>query len=321
LEANFNDRQIEFNAAQLKAEEARVKIKQIEDVIKEQAKSLVALNSQKEIAAVEIGKYMQLFNKVKMREPKDPGHELFKWFLTVIYNESQAKYDFENFKKEVLKRDKGNDFIERMKGFRAFGLGKDEVAQTTKLLSMEKDVSDRINLKKKPQLEEPIKVSFNYIKVIDNINHIMEDMRKREAELDSISEVVDKANAVLDKTRSRKNDAETGLQISNKAIQSFEYVLRLFQTTSQKCRERRQIIAETLPNLQKSLVKPKKTDLETRGQEEETAFGVTSQQEGGTNNKAEVQKAQVHKQVRATYQSDVNEVPPEQKEGCKCTIF
>jgi predicted nucleic acid-binding Zn-ribbon protein len=314
LEGQFSARQSEFQAAQVKHDEAREKIREVEEIIKEQAKELITLNARKEKAAVDIEQNMKQFRKVTMREPKDQGHELFKWFLGVIYNESQAKYDFENFKKEVLKKDKGRDFVERLKGFRAFGLGKEEVAQTNKLLQNEKEVTERINHKRSHPLTA-VPVSFEYVKVIDRVNHIMDDMHKREVDLESAAKKVDLTGAELDKLRSRKNDAETGLQIAYKALQTFDSAHKLFTITGQRCRERQKYISESLPNLKKSAVKPQKTEavVESKGGEEETAFGTVTHQESA--------KKQQHNKVRATYESDINELPPAQKEGCKCTIF
>jgi len=314
IQEGFGARQEEMIAAQAKADDAKNKIRLIEEVIKTQADNLVALNAEKAKSALEIGKHMQTFKNVHMREPKDPGHELFKWFLGVIYNESQAKYDFENFKNEVLKKDKGNDFVERLRGFRAFDIGKDEVAHTNKLLAMEKEVADHINPKKKPAIDIAIASCFTYVKIIDKINHTMEDMRKRESELESASKKVDLTAAEFDKFLSRQIDAELNNQISVRTIQTFEFAKRIFETSAQKCRERKQYISETLPNLKNSLVKPKKTEVvvEVGGQEEEIAFGTTAQHE---------KMPQTHQQVRATYESDINEIPPQQKEGCKCIIF
>lgn len=102
LEANLGERVTDFQGAQVKYDEARAQIKEIEDAMKEQAAKLVTLNSQKAQAALEIEKVLVTLKKIKIREPRDLGNEPFKWFLAVIYNESQAKYEFENFKVRSL---------------------------------------------------------------------------------------------------------------------------------------------------------------------------------------------------------------------------
>jgi len=138
-------------------------------------------------------------------------------------------------------------------------------------------------------------------------------MHKRETDLDNAAKKVDLTSAELDKFRSRRDDAETNLQIGVKAIQTFEAAHKLFQTTGQRCKERQKYIAENIPSLKKNVLKTKKTEatVEIRGQEEETPFGT----------KQENHHHQ-QKQVRATnYESDLQELPPAQKEGCKCTIF
>jgi hypothetical protein len=311
LEIVLDARLGEYQIANNKFEEARTKIRDVEGIIKGHAKELVELNKAKEVAAAEIQKTMGDFKKIKMRDPKDMGHELFKWFLAVIYNESQAKYDFENFKVEVLKKDKGEDFIQRLHGFRAFGLGKEEVAQTTKILTTEKEVADRVNYKRKEPMPA-VAASFNYIKVIDRVNHLMEEMHKREIDLEAAAKKVDLTGAELDKLRSRKDDAECNLQIGVKAIQTFEAAHRLFQITGQRCKERQNYIAENLPSLKKHQTKSKKTEatVEIQGQEnEESTFGGAKKD------------TRHHQKVRATYESDLQETPPAQKEGCKCTIF
>jgi len=316
LEIVLDARVGEFQVAHNKYEVARTKIREVEEIIKAHAKELVGLNKQKEAAADEIGATMGEFKKLKMREPKDLGHELFKWFLAVIYNESQAKYDFENFKTEVLKKDKGEDFILRLKGFRAFGLGKEEVAQTSKLITMEKEVAERINYKKKTPLAG-VNASFNYVKIIDRINHIMDEMHKRELDLDEAAKIVDLTGAELDKHRSRKDDAENNLQIALKAIETFEAAHNLFYITGQRCKDRQKYIAENIPSLKKHMIKPKDNNTtttgggEVRGQDnEENTFG--GQKKDNRN----------RQKVRAgAYESDLQETPPAQKEGCKCTIF
>jgi hypothetical protein len=57
---------------------------------------------------------MKKLKNLEIEDKKSKAHEVFKWIIVALYEESENKYYWPNFCKEALDKDKGNDLRERL---------------------------------------------------------------------------------------------------------------------------------------------------------------------------------------------------------------
>lgn len=141
-----------------------------------------------------------------------------------------------------MKKDKGQDFAARLKGLKAFGLGKDEMALTDRTIANRSKIKEEIIAKCKtagPAIEK----AFEYIEVVSSILKMTETLRRQEAQLEKVHQSIsfntfvyhiyqsstDAAlkQAYFTKSDSRQQDLQEGVRICDTAINTYQKIFDL----------------------------------------------------------------------------------------------
>ena len=104
--------------------------------------------------------------KVKLSNEKSPLSSIFIWTLVIVYGEQEAAFYWKNFKQQAFEIDKGQDFLERLKGLK-YKLSTENLNFTTENMIEPKDhILSEINKANNPSLKK----LFEYIQTIYELN-------------------------------------------------------------------------------------------------------------------------------------------------------
>mmetsp|Transcript_64393 Transcript_64393/g.74866 ORF Transcript_64393/g.74866 Transcript_64393/m.74866 type:complete len:293 (-) Transcript_64393:174-1052(-) len=236
LQERVSQLKTEVVATEEVARDSKNKLKQAQEAIVSIKDQLLTLNQNKIKAASAIASQFNSIKRIYIEEPTDVSNQLFKWYLAVVYNESPSKYDFANFINETIVKDKGVDFENRLKGLRAFELGKDEAAVTTATLAQEDAIRKEME-EFNPSYLAAVTDLFNYIHIIEEIIKVREELKKLDWNYAKVYKKSDIDSALYLKAFTRYECAKNDLALSEKAIKTFSKVLELSQSTQHLCKE------------------------------------------------------------------------------------
>ena len=109
---------------------------------------------------------------------------MFRWCLMVIYGEQEYTFYWKNFKKEAFEIDKGNDFIERLKGLRFMLLPEHLKYALDNIIQHKTELQQLIGQNKGSTLD--LQQLYQYIETICQLNIEIETLKN----LDTKQELV-----------------------------------------------------------------------------------------------------------------------------------
>jgi len=98
---------------------------------------------------------------IKFKDNLDTSNDVFKWVIEAIYGDSKANYYWDNFKKNAFKKDKGADFIARLKGLNTQKMRKDNFVFGRDVASRSQAIIAELETKKKQN--PSLRALFDYI--------------------------------------------------------------------------------------------------------------------------------------------------------------
>jgi hypothetical protein len=160
--------------------------------------------------------------KVKAKNDKSKAHFIFQWILSNIYQENTSKYEYNNFKKEVFKKDNGADFHSRLNGFN-FKKMKIDPISTKKFLENKNDIFAEVD---KEHHNQSLVALFDFAELAKKIADNLEDMKHNE------TAIAEKRNEF-----EKKRNESAGIMNSVEGAESKLKILKKFYNSIEKMRD------------------------------------------------------------------------------------
>jgi hypothetical protein len=159
---------------------------------------------------------------IKAKNDKSKAHIIFQWILSNIYQENTSKYEYNNFKKEVFKKDNGADFHQRLNGFN-FKKMKIEPVSTKKFLESKNEILEECD---KEHKNESLAALFDFATLAKKIADNLDDMKHNE------TAIADKKNE-YEKKRNESANAMNAVEGAESKLK----ILRKFYVSVEKMRD------------------------------------------------------------------------------------
>jgi len=164
---------------------------------------------------------------LKFKDFQVESHNIFRWVLQVVYKESTSQYYWPNFKKQALEKDKGTDFIARLKGLPLTKLRKDDFSLSKQVLEHRDAYLAELEKKDKPI--PSLRSLFDYISIVNEAGDALEVVDHCKVQIEE--KEVEASQHVAEKVRLNNllSVLEGKLQASKYYISRLENLTPLFQ--------------------------------------------------------------------------------------------
>jgi hypothetical protein len=272
--------------------------------------------------------------KIKAKNDKSKGHFVFQWILANIYQENTSKYEYNNFKKEVFKKDSGADFHQRLNGFN-FKKMKIEPISTKKLLDNKDGINEECD---KDHKNESLKALFDFAVLAKKISDNLDDMKHNETAITDKKNELEKKRNESAAAMNAVEGAESKLKIIKKFFVSLEKMrdlsAELLEQTKLRAKSQRAYVekhgGEEPSDLEPEIIQYENNNNEVQqGRGDEKVVGQVlenpqTEEEGFTGGQQSSHKKPAKKEKVHAGVTDLSETPMAEKKegGCEgCSIF
>jgi hypothetical protein len=175
-------------------------------------------------------------SSIKFKDFLDTSNDVFRWVLQAVYNESKANYAWTNFKKQVFVKDKGADFILRLKGINLQRLRKDDVIFGKSVLDRKTEIL--ADLERKGKENVSLRALFDYIAAAVDVGKFHEEGEADKLQLDEQEKDLEKKVSDLHKVNNVVQMLEEKIRISRHYIDTLTRLRPLFNNVIDKTQER-----------------------------------------------------------------------------------
>lgn len=167
-------------------------------------------------------------SKIKFKDFQDDSNNIFKWCLQVVYKESQSAYAWDNFKKQVFTKDKGVDFLDRLRGLGLQKLRKDDFV-FTKTVVDHKDAY-LADLEPKGKQNQSLRNLLGYMEVVvqygnyhDQIEGDKQALEEKQREFEKKSVEFQKVSGMFKMLEQKVTDSVYYVETLNKLKPQFTH--------------------------------------------------------------------------------------------------
>jgi chromosome segregation ATPase len=177
--------------------------------------------------------------KVTFKDFLDDSNDVFKWALQVIYKESKTNYSAKNFKAQAFKKDKGADFLARLKGLAISKLRKDDFTFSKHVI--EKKDAYLADLEPKGKQNPSLRTLFEYIGVVAEAGDHIDVIENAKVELEEQKKQLEHKQTDKLKVGNLIHVLEGKLKASQVYIEKLERLNPLYNRLSQAIQQRQHI--------------------------------------------------------------------------------
>jgi peptidoglycan hydrolase CwlO-like protein len=161
-------------------------------------------------------------------------YDLYRWCIVTVYNEPEAAFYWPNFKEEAFIKDKGFDFLNRLKGLR-YKLGSEATSITDRVVkardAIAKDIATNSNISSIQEL-------FNYVVVVGDLIGLVDKLKQLDTDTDKLNQENELAQLELESI----NTQIDGITGKIKLFKQFKETLNIFsdsmKNVENSCKQR-----------------------------------------------------------------------------------
>jgi len=150
-------------------------------------------------------------------------YDLFRWCIVTVYSEPESAFYWKNFKEQAFLKDKGTDFLNRLKGLR-YKLGSEATSITDKVVKSRdailKDIATNQNSNSLQEL-------LSYVVVVNDLIILVDQLKTLETETEKLTQENELAQLELESITTQI-DAITA---KIKLYKQFKDTLNIFSTS------------------------------------------------------------------------------------------
>jgi len=170
----------------------------------------------------------------KFSDEKSPLYDIFRWCIVAVYGEQESSFHWSNFEEQAFKRDKGQDFIERLKGLR-YTLGSDATRTTDRIMNAKALIDAEVN---KNSNKQALNTLISYIQNMHAISKLNELLKGYQTTKTKATKEFDESELVME----RINTEIDGIKQKLGLFKQFKESLAFFASSMDKvevlCKER-----------------------------------------------------------------------------------
>lgn len=172
---------------------------------------------------------------IKFKDHLDESNDIFKWVLEGVYKAARTDYGWKNFKQAAFKKDKGADFLARLKGLNVQKLRKDTLIYAKTVV----DRRDAFLADLEPKKENPsLRALLTYIELVVKIGEVSDQIEADKVHVDEQTKILEKKLTNSVKTSTLIKGLEDRIANSRHYINTLSGLKGLFNHTKGLTNER-----------------------------------------------------------------------------------
>lgn len=185
--------------------------------------------------------------KITFKDFQDESNDIFIWVLQSVYKEPKASYEWGNFKKQVFTKDKGVDFMARLRGLNMLKLKKDDFVFAKHVA--EKKAAYLADLEKKGKPNNSLRQLMELIEVVSQVGHYHEESENDKAALEEKQKEFEKKSVEFEKLSALVKCLEQKVADSNYYIETLNRLKPSFTHNINAAKERLELQTQYLASL------------------------------------------------------------------------
>ncbi|CAK59292.1 unnamed protein product (macronuclear) [Paramecium tetraurelia] len=152
--------------------------------------------------------------KISAKDNNNPVHSLFRWCMLILYKENPDMYNWSEFKKQVLEKNGGSDFRNRLGYQSVIHITPLEGEKTKYLLTLKKAIVEQNS--KPEELQHVLVKIFDIIEIVykthehaKRINHLVDDLLMQEQKIKQYRDEIDTVNKEIQLAKSNLKNLES----------------------------------------------------------------------------------------------------------------
>jgi len=126
---------------------------------------------------------------IKFKDHLDASNDIFRWVLEGVYKAARTDYGWKNFKQAAFKKDKGVDFLARLRGLNVQKLRKDTLIYAKTVVDKREEfLADLEPKKQNPSL----RALLDYIELVVQVGELGDQIEADKVHVDEQTKVLEK---------------------------------------------------------------------------------------------------------------------------------
>jgi septal ring factor EnvC (AmiA/AmiB activator) len=127
---------------------------------------------------------------IKFKDHLDESNDIFKWILEGVYKQSRSDYGWKNFKAAVFKKDKGADFMNRLRGLNVQKLRKDTLIYCKTVVDKREPYLADLETPKKQN--PSLRALLDYMSLVVQVGELYDQIEADKAHVDEQTKLLEK---------------------------------------------------------------------------------------------------------------------------------
>lgn len=185
---------------------------------------------------------------IKFKDHLDPSNDVFKWVIEAVYGDSKTNYYWDNFKKNAFKKDKGEDFMARLRGLVVNKMKKEDFTFADSVYQRKDDILADLETKKKQN--QSLRNLLEYIANIVQVGKVIDEIEADKAILAKKQSEIDVDESVVARSSLYGRSLEEKLKVSTFYVDTLKKQAGLFDSLNYSIKNRIQVQEQYLQSLQ-----------------------------------------------------------------------